>query len=153
MDSYAAIQQSPAYMIISLVCAIIGIVASWKIFTKAGEKGWKAIIPVYNGYTSFKLFWNVKMFWITLVLALALGICVGIAGVAGAMGSMIAFYVSMIAYLVIVVVMLVVSVIHTHRISKSFGHGAGFTVGLIFLSIIFVLILAFGKSEYKKLED
>ena len=153
MDSYAAIQQSPAYIIISLVCAIIGIVANWKIFTKAGEKGWKSIIPIYNGYTSFKLFWNVKMFWITLVLAFALSISITIAGVAGAMGSTIAFAVLMIVYLAILVAMLVIAIIHTHRMSKSFGHGAGFTVGLIFLSVIFVLILAFGKSEYKKLEN
>ena len=23
----------------------------WRILPKAGEKGWKALIPVYNGYT------------------------------------------------------------------------------------------------------
>jgi hypothetical protein len=33
-------------------------------------------------------------------------------------------------------------------LSKSFGHGVGFTLGLIFLSIIFVPILGFGDSKY-----
>jgi len=33
-------------------------------------------------------------------------------------------------------------------ISKSFGKGAGFTVGLLFLSFIFLPILAFGKARY-----
>ena len=153
MDSYAAIQQSPAYIIVSLVVAIIGIIANWKIFTKAGEKGWKSIIPIYNGYTSYKLFWNVKMFWITLVLAFAMGISIGIAGAAYAMGSMVAYLALMIVYLAILVAMVVITIIQMHKMSKSFGHGAGFTVGLIFLGIIFVLILAFGKSEYKKLEN
>ena len=37
----------------------------------------------------------------------------------------------------------------THGLSKNFGHDAGFTVGLIFLNLIFMLILAFGGSQYK----
>jgi hypothetical protein len=35
-----------------------------------------------------------------------------------------------------------------HNLSKVFGHGAGFTVGLLFLSPIFFPILAFGSSQY-----
>lgn len=35
-----------------------------------------------------------------------------------------------------------------HQLSKSFGHGVGFTLGLIFLSFIFILILGFGDSKY-----
>ena len=34
-------------------------------------------------------------------------------------------------------------------LSKSFGHGVGFTLGLLFLSLIFVYILAFGSSTYR----
>jgi hypothetical protein len=34
-------------------------------------------------------------------------------------------------------------------LSKSFGQGVGFTIGLIILSIIFIPILAFGGAEYK----
>ena len=33
-------------------------------------------------------------------------------------------------------------------LSKVFGHGIGFTLGLIFLSFIFYPILAFGGSKY-----
>jgi hypothetical protein len=40
-----------------------------------------------------------------------------------------------------------------HRLSLSFGKGAGFTVGLLFLSIVFFPILAFDKSTYTKLPD
>ena len=36
----------------------------------------------------------------------------------------------------------------TNLLSKSFGHGEGFTLGLIFLSIIFYPILGFGDSKY-----
>jgi hypothetical protein len=34
-------------------------------------------------------------------------------------------------------------------LSKSFGHGVGFTLGLIFLGFIFLPVLAFGGSQYK----
>ncbi len=33
-------------------------------------------------------------------------------------------------------------------LSKSFGYGVGFTLGLIFLSFIFIPILAFGNAKY-----
>ena len=42
----------------SIVINIISIVALWRIFTKAGEKGWKAIIPFYNVYVLFELTWG-----------------------------------------------------------------------------------------------
>ena len=58
-------------LIILLVVAVLQIVAMWKIFTKAGEAGWKSIIPVYNIITLFlfcaklyRHFSNIKtMFW------------------------------------------------------------------------------------------
>ncbi|MFM8973443.1 MAG: DUF5684 domain-containing protein, partial [Actinomycetota bacterium] len=35
-------------LIIILAIAVIAIVAHWKIFTKAGQKGWTSIIPILN---------------------------------------------------------------------------------------------------------
>ena len=37
------------------VLVILSIVILWRIFTKAGEAGWKSIIPIYNTYTLFKI--------------------------------------------------------------------------------------------------
>ncbi len=45
-------------------------------------------------------------------------------------------------------VSIIVAVLLLHGLSENFGHGAGFTLGLFFLSPIFILILAFGDSEY-----
>jgi hypothetical protein len=33
-------------------------------------------------------------------------------------------------------------------LSKSFGHGVGFTLGLLFLSFVFIPILGLGDSKY-----
>lgn len=35
---------------LGLIIAIIVVAGMWKIFEKAGIEGWKAIIPIYNGY-------------------------------------------------------------------------------------------------------
>jgi hypothetical protein len=50
--------------------------------------------------------------------------------------------------MLIPVVNVVIAVIVYHNLSLSFGKGAGFTAGLIFLSIIFFPILAFGDAKY-----
>ena len=40
------------WMLFALVIALVGIVALWKIFVKAGQPGWAAIIPIYNVYNA-----------------------------------------------------------------------------------------------------
>jgi hypothetical protein len=46
---------SPIIMIVSLVIAVLMIAAMWKVFTKAGQPGWAAIIPIYNFYVMCKI--------------------------------------------------------------------------------------------------
>lgn len=58
-----------------------------------------------------------------------------------------------IILLIIPIVNIPISIIITHRLSLSFGKDSAFTVGLIFLSIIFLPILAYGDSQYRKLEN
>lgn len=45
---------------------------------------------------------------------------------------------------------IVISIIVKHNISRNFGHDVGFTLGLIFLPVIFYPILAWGDSEYQQ---
>lgn len=47
------------------------------------------------------------------------------------------------------VVNIIFAVWMTNLLSLSFGKGVGFTIGLLFLSIIFYPILAFSNAEYK----
>ncbi|MCD7970089.1 MAG: DUF5684 domain-containing protein [Alistipes sp.] len=57
--------------------------------------------------------------------------------------------------LLIPVVNIVFAVILTHRLSVAFGKDTAFTVGLIFLSFIFIPILGYGDAKYQPelLED
>lgn len=43
----------------------------------------------------------------------------------------------------------IILIIVYNDLSKSFGHGVGFTLGLIFLPFIFYPILGFGSSQYQ----
>jgi Family of unknown function (DUF5684) len=54
-DSAAAAGGGAFGTIISLIIAVIAIVALWKIFVKAGEPGWAGIIPLYNTWTLVKI--------------------------------------------------------------------------------------------------
>jgi hypothetical protein len=51
--------------------------------------------------------------------------------------------------LLIPILNIIIWIIVANDLSTAFGHGMGFTLGLIFLSPIFFLILAFGGSEYR----
>lgn len=51
--------------------------------------------------------------------------------------------------MLIPVVNIIFAIWTVNLLSKSFGQGVGFTLGLIFLSFIFYPILGFGSYEYK----
>ncbi len=42
----------------------------------------------------------------------------------------------------------VIMIIMYHGVSKNFGHGGGFTVGMVLLPIIFFPVLAFSSAAY-----
>src|SRR5580700_1458 len=44
----------------------------WKIFEKAGEKGWKALIPIYNYYIWLKIIKR-PWWWIFILLVPSVG--------------------------------------------------------------------------------
>ncbi len=61
MDSYFSdsyMQPSPILTILYLAIMVLMIVAMWKIFEKAGEPGWAALIPFYNTFVLFKITWG-----------------------------------------------------------------------------------------------
>ena len=155
--------------LLSLAAAILVIIGTWKILEKAGEQGWKALIPFYNNYTLYKVFWKVKWFWISLIPAALIGIGIvalittiimvfvadnsfygsGSSFVGGMMGVIISVFLLVGAG----IFSFVLKVLLNNRISKAFGKTAGFTVGLVLLAPVFYMILGCGKDEYKKPEE
>jgi hypothetical protein len=58
---------SPVSAIIGLLIGLLIIVAMWKVFTKAGQPGWAAIIPIYNLYIWCKIVGR-PWWWLLLML-------------------------------------------------------------------------------------
>lgn len=124
-------------LVVTVVWYLLQAVAYWKIFTKAGEAGWKSLIPVYNIYTQYKISWNTQMFLVVLATVLVGGFLNSMDGI-----------ISIIGYILILVAS-VLNWIAAHKLSLAFGHGIGFTIGLILLNPIFMLILGLSGDQYQ----
>lgn len=123
--------------LISLIAGILTLVAYWRIYTKAGEEGWKAIIPIYGTYVLYRFTWDIKMFWIMFGCFFG-GFLMALIG-----GPLV--FLGLIA----VLVGILIDLFQSYALSTSFGHGLPFTLGLLFLTPVFLMILAFGSSEYQ----
>ena len=71
--------------IIKIIFYLLVVIGQWRIFEKAGENGWKSLIPIYNVYILYKIIWDTRIFWIELALSLFLSI-VPLIGIIGAIG-------------------------------------------------------------------
>jgi hypothetical protein len=110
------------YIALYIIFAL-GVYGSYQKAAPQGEPAWAAFIPIYN--------------FIVLLR------------VAGRPASWAWFLLLVFVPFVGSLALLVVSIIVLHDVSKSFGHGGGFTVGLVLLSVIFWYILWLGKSTYR----
>ena len=120
-----------AFGILGVIIAIIAvllvlqIIGMWKVFTKAGEKGWKAIIPFYNIAILYKIS-GMSPYLVFVYLGLLIPIVNFF--VAGAIGVM--------------------SLYQVINLSKGFNKSTGFTVAIILVPFIAYLMLGFGNSKY-----
>ena len=142
------------YWLISVAIAVFSIVCMWKLFVKAGEEGWKCLIPFYNFYTETKIVDYTRFFWFSLFGGLGLGVVAGIVvGIAassnGSNGAAPAVVVVGIISLIFAIVMLVMAIKFNIKLAHAFGKSGAFVVGLILLPVIFVAILAFGDAQYQ----
>ena len=140
-----------------IAITILLIVAMWKLFKKAGEPGWKALIPIYDVYILFKISGAKSWFWGLIVAEIIVFIntIVGVNNgslVTDANGNVTE--IKDITYTIITAAMaifeLVAYIVLCAKLSKAFKRGVGTAIGLFFLPNIFTLILAFGSAKYDK---
>ena len=134
----------------SLLLTLLMLFAMWRIFTKAGEKGWKCLIPIYNLYVLWRIGWNTEKFWKVFTGSLIVFVFAGILSAFGETGRML------IALLVIgwsvytIYCTFKMAIIMAHRFGKSTAFGV---LGLVIFSVIGFLILAFGSADYDQARD
>ena len=112
------------------LCAF-AIICNWKLLEKAGEPGWKSLIPFYNIYTindiAFTRPTSIVFFIIFCVTYVF--ICIPYLG---------AFIFAMVVG--------VIAAFTGYAVAKSFGRDTGMCVCAIFFSPIVFAILAFSKD-------
>lgn len=128
------------YLIFALVWWILQIIANWNIFTKAGEAGWKSLIPIYGDYVSYKIAWQTSYFWLSFILGI-------VASYVSSANLNESIFLTVIATLLRIVIA-VINIMYCIKLSRAFGHGIGFAIGLILLQPIFLLILGFSSDQY-----
>lgn len=135
--------------LIVLALCIVSIVALWKIYKKAGEHGWACLVPFYNSYVFYRMTWgNGWMFLLPTVLIFGYVFGLVFLMLSGFAGEATLTIIMTILAIGCGIASIVINIVTLHKLSKSFGHGVGFTLGLLFLSVIFYIILGFGSSQY-----
>ncbi len=106
-------------LIILLIVAVYSIFVTALIFKKAGKHAFATIIPIYRDVVHLKVC-HLSPWLLLLVLIPILGW----------------------------IMLLAVAIIARFELSKSFGHGFFFGLGLLLFPILFRSIIAFSKNEY-----
>ena len=93
------------YSIFVIAFYVALVVAQWKIFVKAGEEGWKSIIPIYNVIILYKI--SGLSPWLLLLFLL--------------------IWVPVVGWIISVTLGIVSMV----KLGKAFNKSTGFIIGLI----------------------
>jgi hypothetical protein len=127
--------------LIGLVLFRIFIVSLWKVFEKAGRKGWIAIIPFYNIWVLFEIsgkpgWWSIPVF-IGAVNVNSSNHSSAVSNI----GTITSIF-SLIGFVLIIIASL--------ELAKRFKKSNVFAIfGIAIFSIIGIPILGLGKSKYK----
>lgn len=117
------------FFIIIIALSVFMLVALFKVYKKAGEEGWKCLIPFYNTYTQCK-FIGINPNWVWIMLGLSVLSAVPLVGLVSFVAS------------------IYFSILQSVSLARSFGKSDAFAAGLIFLPVVFIPMLAFGDAEY-----
>lgn len=133
MDHIAMVLLSIALVI--CICSYWGL---WHMFKKMGMAGWKCLIPVYSTWIVFKIIWKSSVFWFQL----SIGIMVNLLPASNIP------YKTLIGIIGIAVDAVITLMLH-YKLSRAFGHGILFTLGLCICPPLFYMILGLGNSKFE----
>jgi hypothetical protein len=149
---------STAQMVYYWIIWLFSIICMWIIFKKAWRKWRESIIPVWNTYVLCKIIWKKKRFWIfispVIIWLLRLIVSLIFWAIWGGWQLWMVIkntinWILWIASLISLILCIVYGIISYFRLAKKFGKSWGFGVWLLFLTPIFLWILAFGKAKYQ----
>ena len=128
--------------LIAFVWWLIKTIALWKAFTKAGESGWKAIIPIYHTYIEYKIAGMKNWFWYGLLIAVIFWVIAAFIPDQQQLLTDIACAIVWIIYIVV-----------TFKFARKFGWGVFASILYVLFTAICILILGFGNYKYQGKEE
>ena len=170
MSFYNLITGESFRSFLSIFILVFSVVCWYKIFEKCSEKGWYAIIPIYNRYIIFKLFLSTKLFFIRLIISILnivsmvfvlLNFLIDVMVVSGSIeritreeltqatiGIVSRYPVVLFIILTCFIVVLVIDLMAKFYILKSFNKSALWLILYIFFEIFIDAYLAFSDEVY-----
>ncbi|MDO4468102.1 MAG: DUF5684 domain-containing protein [Bacillota bacterium] len=122
------------------------IIGLWKMFSKANEKGWKALVPVYNEYILHSLVWDTKYFWIKIGATITITI---LEGLVSGMQTNVASSIILLMAFIFAIMVLVLNWKYAMNTAQAYGKGKWFGVGMFFVPAIFRIIIGLDSSSYQ----
>lgn len=116
------------FLLIVLAVWIINLVALWKIYKKAGKKGWETLIPFYNQWVLFEIS-GLNWWWFLIFMAPVLLSFIPLVNAIGGLASLFAMF---NCY---------------YNLSKKFNKDTGFAICLTLFSPICIPILGLSKKN------
>jgi hypothetical protein len=113
------------FLLLALAFYVLVALGLYGTFIKAGQPGWAGFVPIYNFIILLRVAGRPATWgWFLLLLIVP--------------------YVGTLGFFIVYIIV-------ANDVSKSFGHGPGFTVGLVipYVSIVFWYILWLGSSQYR----
>ena len=123
-------------MLSCIALLVLILIATWKIFVKAGEKGWKSLIPFYSMYIQCRIAGIQRIFWIYLPVFLLLQVM----NWTGRRDTGVYGFLNGCNF--------VLQAIYCGYLARAFGKKTGFCIATAFLAVIFLPILGFGSAKY-----
>ena len=124
-----------------LLYYILLTVSDWKLFKKAGEKSWKALIPFYNLFTSHHLIGMSHIWFILDVVFWVIEILLEIFTSAPP-------WLEDVFFSIAIIFTIISEILHIMKLCYCYTKTELFGIGLFLVPPLFTMILAFGKSEY-----
>lgn len=131
------------FFILSYVA--VSFILRWNMFIKAGEPGWKSLVPIYSDYTEWKIAGFGKEFIQLLLLGIGLCIVTLLFTLLGAFGM----FLNVLLWIVYIVLTVIITIRKCICLAHCFGKDDTFgLVGLLIFSTIGTLILSWGNCTY-----